>query len=156
MTYPLSTARRSALWCALTLFALSARALGAQTGAVTVRDAWVREAPAGRAVTAAFLVVENSGSAVRQIVKGSTEIAETLELHEMKRDGATMSMSPVKSIEIPAGGKVELRPGGLHLMLFGVKKPLAAGDAVTLKLVLDDGTVLTVPAQVRGMPGMRP
>ncbi|MBM3908119.1 MAG: copper chaperone PCu(A)C [Gemmatimonadetes bacterium] len=122
---------------------------------VTVRDAWIRETPAGRTVTAAFMVLENAGAAARSVVKASAEVAETLELHEMKRDGASMSMSPVKAIEVPAKGNVELRPGGLHVMMFGVRKPLAAGEAVSLVLTLDDGSVVTVPARVRAMPGMQ-
>jgi len=132
---------------------LGATVAAAQSSTVRARDAWVREAPAGRAVTAAFLILENSG-AERAVVRGSTDAAETLELHEMRRDGATMSMAPVKSISIPANGRVELKPGGLHLMLFGVKKPLLDGDSVSLRLQLDDGTTLTVPARVRRPQGM--
>jgi periplasmic copper chaperone A len=133
--------------------AFGAAAAAAQSSTVHARDAWVREAPAGRTVSAAFLVLENTG-AERALVRGSTESAESLELHEMRRDGAMMSMAPVKSIVIPAKGRVELKPGGLHLMLFGVKRPLLDGDSVSLRLQLDDGSTLTVPARVRRPQGM--
>ncbi len=128
--------------------------LGAQAATVTVHDAWVREAPAGRKVTAAFLVAENPGKSPRSIVSATSDAAETVELHEMKQVGSTMEMSPVKSIEVPAGGKTELKPGGLHVMMFGLKKPLAEGDTVMVTLVLDNGTKVNVAAQVRKPKGM--
>jgi copper(I)-binding protein len=128
--------------------------LCAQKATVTAHDAWVREAPAGRTVTAVFVVVENTGKAARSIVSGVTTVADTLELHEMKMVGTSMQMSPVTSIALPAGGKAELKPGGLHIMLFGLKKPLSAGDKVQLTLTLDDGTKVPVTADVRKMGGM--
>lgn len=123
--------------------------LRAQGAAVSARDAWSREAPEGRKVTAVFVTVENKGDVARAIVGGSTDAAESAELHEMKRVGTTMEMSPVQSIALPAHGSAELKPGGLHIMLFGLKKPLAAGDTVRLTLTLDDGTKVAVAAQVR-------
>jgi copper(I)-binding protein len=141
---------------ALTVAGLSASAneLGAQSNPVTARDAWVREAPAGRVVTGVFVTVENSGAAPRKIVSGKASVGDTLELHEMKREGGMMQMSPVREIAVPANGKVELRPGGLHLMLFGLKKPLVPGDTVRVELTLDDGSRVSVAAPVRKMGQM--
>lgn len=146
---------RGALAVAFVALAAPCNPLLAQSATVVARDAWVREAVGGRKVTGAFLVLENTGTAVRSIVSGTADAAETLELHEMVRDGTMMKMSPVKSIEIPAGGKTELRPGGLHLMLFGLKRPLAAGDSIHVTLTLDDGSTLMVTAGVR-KPGAMP
>lgn len=122
--------------------------------AVTVREAWVREAAAGRAVTGAFLILENTSDATRALVRGKASVGDTLELHEMKRENGMMRMSPVPRIDIPAKGSVALRPGGYHLMLFGLKAPLAAGDTVRLTLTFDDGTTAQVKAAVRPMQGM--
>ena len=144
-----------ALVGAVALCTLSTVSVRAQGTAVTAHDAWVREALAGRKVTGIFLTLENKGTAARALVSGSTQVADTLELHEMIRENEMMRMSPVKQIAIPAGGKAELKPGGYHLMIFGVKKPLAAGDTVQVTLTLDDGTKLQVAAEVRKMGGMR-
>ena len=144
---------------ALSLVALTTsptRTLSAQTSSVTVRDAWVREAAAGRAVTGAFLVLENGGDATRALVRGEASVGETLELHEMKREDGMMRMSPVTRIEIPAKGTTELRPGGYHLMIFGLRAPLAAGDTVRLTLTFDDGSTVLVDAAVRSMQGRMP
>jgi copper(I)-binding protein len=131
-------------------------ALAAQGATITVRDAWVREAAAGRAVTAAFMVLENKGETMRALVRGAASVGDTLELHEMVREDGMMRMSPVARIELPARGETALRPGGLHMMIFGLKAPLAAGDSVRLTLTLDDGSIVRVMAPVRSMQGMRP
>ena len=133
---------------------LPAIALSAQTATVTVRDVWVREAAAGRPTTAAFLVLENKGDVVRALLRGTASVGDTLELHEMKRDNGMMRMSPVARIEIPAHGEVALRPGGLHLMIFGLKAPLTVADTVALTLTFDDGKTLSLKAPVRAMQGM--
>ncbi len=124
-------------------------AASAQGATVTVRDAWVREPAPNRKETGAFAVVENAGTETRAIVGATSEVTEKVELHEMKLEGSMMRMSPVAKIEIPAGGKVELKPGSLHLMLFGIKKPLVPGEEVALTIQLDDGTTLSFPAPVR-------
>lgn len=127
----------------------------AQSPALSVHDAWVREPMGGRGMTAAFAIVENTGTAARAIVSATADVAETVELHEMKMVDAMMRMSPVKQIDVPAGGKVELRPGGLHLMLFNLRTTPKAGDNVRLTLTFDDGTTVAVTAAVRKLAGMR-
>lgn len=129
--------------------------LGAEAASIIVQDPWVREPLGERKDTAAFAVVENRGSANRALVSASTDAAEKVELHEMKMVDAMMRMSPVARIDIPAGGKVELKPGGLHVMLFGFKKPARAGDSIDLTLTFDDGSKVTVKAAVRRQEGMR-
>lgn len=130
------------------------RLVSAQQASVTVTDAWLRQPVGNRKTTAVFAVVENKSAEARAVVGGTTDAAEKLELHEMKMDGAMMRMSPVKEIRVPANGKTELKPGGLHIMLFGLKAQPKVGDTVNLSLRLDDGTTVVVAAQVRKMDGM--
>ncbi|GAB1342039.1 copper chaperone PCu(A)C [Gemmatimonas sp.] len=150
-----ATATRWAWLGALSFAVATVPALAAaQASPVVARDAWVREAPAGRAVTAVFLMLQNAGTTARTLVSGRASVGDTLELHEMKRENGMMRMAPVTGIAIPAGASVELRPGGLHLMLFGLKKPLTVGDTVRVQLTLDDKTTVEVAAPVRRMGGM--
>lgn len=127
---------------------------GAQTPTVTVHDAWVREPMGGRNMTGAFAIVENSGATPRAVVAASSDVSDTVELHEMKNENGMMRMSPVKQFDIPARGRLELKPGSFHVMLFDMKKKLADGDRITLTLTLDDGSKVETEAQVR-KPGMR-
>ena len=127
--------------------ALSA-ALAAQAP-ITASDAWVREPVPGRAVTAAFVVLENPGATDLHIVSATADVAGVVELHEMVRSGDMMKMAPVPRITVPAGGKVELRPGGLHMMLFELKRPLKDGDEVELTLKTDTGATIRTKAPVK-------
>jgi copper(I)-binding protein len=121
----------------------------AQTTTVVARDGWVREPVPSRDVTALFVVLENHGRSPRAVVAGTSDEVDRVELHEMKMDGGMMRMSPVKQIDVPADGQTELKPGGLHVMLFGLKKRLSAGESLTVTLMLDDGTKIPVTAIVR-------
>lgn len=140
--------------CAAGAFLAATPAL-AQTPVLTAHDAWAREPMGGRNMTGVFVVVENAGATPRAIVSAATDAAEKVELHEMKNEGGMMRMSPVKRIDVPARGKVELKPGSFHVMLFGIKGTPAAGDTLQLTLTFDDGTTLTTPAQFRRPEGMK-
>ena len=124
-------------------------------GTLTIHDAWVRQPTGDRKEAAAFAVVENSGATTRAIVSVTAEVAEKAELHEMKMMGAMMQMSPVKQIKVPARGKVELKPGGYHVMLFGLKKMPMSGDMVALTFKFDDGSTVSATAPVRQDEGMK-
>lgn len=121
----------------------------AQTAAVTMRDAWVREPMGNRNTTGAFVIVENNTDKPLAIVAASSDISDKVELHEMKNDGGMMQMSPINKIPVPAHGKVELKPGSFHVMLFDMKKKPADGDKITLTLTMDDGSKVTTQAAVR-------
>jgi copper(I)-binding protein len=125
------------------------------TTGITVHDAWVRQPTGDRKDAGAFAVVENGSAATRAIVSASADIADKVELHEMKMTGGMMRMSPVKQIEVPAHGKVELKPGGYHVMLFGLKNTPMAGDTVKLTLIFDDGSTASTTASVRQDAGMK-
>ena len=128
---------------------LTAACATAQTPAVTVRDAWVREPMGGRTMTGAFAVVENAGATPKAIVAASSDISDKVELHEMKNENGMMRMSPVKKMDVPAKGTLELKPGSFHVMLFDVKRKIADGEKISLTFTFDDGSKVTTEAQVR-------
>ncbi len=127
---------------------LLATTVAAQSPLV-VSGAWVREPVPGRPATAAYAVIENSGGTDIQVVAATADIAGTVELHEMIRSGDMMKMAPVKQITVPAKGKVELKPGGLHVMLFDLKQPVKDGDSVTLSFQTSSGETIRTTAPVR-------
>ncbi len=130
------------------------------SGALTVKDAWVRatasEPMAGMEsagqTTGAFMVIDNTtGTAERLIrVEVSPDLVTTVEIHETTIDSnQVMQMRPVDGIDIPAHGSVELKAGSYHVMLIGVKQALNAGDKVPLTLVFESGKQISVEAEVR-------
>ena len=104
---------------------------------VKVEQAWVRPSVPGQQGTGGYMKLTARDS--QKLVGASSPVAGVAEIHEMKMDGDVMTMKPVGALDLPAGRTVELKPGGLHLMLMDLKQPLAAGSRVPLTLVLKDG-----------------
>ena len=120
---------------------------------VTVSDAWVRGTVQGQTATGAFMTLKSPADAVFKRAESAS--ADKVEIHEMKMDGNVMRMKAVLQLEVPAGKPVELGPGGYHVMLLGLKKPLAKGDKVVLKLHFEGrdkkAQVVEVQAAVRDL-----
>lgn len=139
-----------ALIALLTLTATAALA----GGAVTVNDPYVRAVPPGQPNSAAFMGLVNGTGAPRALVSGHSDAAEVVELHTHTMEDGMMKMRRVERISLPAGETVTLEPGGLHVMLIGLKHGLNPGDRIDLTLDLDDGGVLRVQAPVREVQAM--
>lgn len=116
---------------------------------VTVSDEWVRATPPGSRMTAGYLTLHNGASRDITLVAITSPQFERVELHRTTLVDDVARMEKVESLELPAGGQVELAPGGLHLMLIGLRRELGEGDEVLLHLVFDDGWEVEVVAQVR-------
>jgi periplasmic copper chaperone A len=115
---------------------------------LTVSDAWVRNPAIADQPGAAYLVIQNNGAADK-LLSVTSDIAQTIELHESMMSGNMMQMSPVPNIEVPANGKVELKPGGFHMMLIGLTRPLKVGDKVQLTLNFEKAGKIPVTADVK-------
>jgi copper(I)-binding protein len=109
-----------------------------------VKDAWVRGTVAQQTATGAFM--ELSATEDLKLVGVRSPIAGVAEIHEMKMDGGVMKMRPITALELPADRTVELKPGGYHVMLMGLKQPLMEGATVPLTLTVEtrDGKRSTV------------
>jgi copper(I)-binding protein len=157
--------RASAFFIAgfLGLALLTAQARDYKVGSIEVVDPWSRATPKGASVAAGYMKITNNGSTADRLIGGSSEIAPTFEIHEMSMEGGIARMRPVKGgLEIKPGETVELKPGSFHVMLVGLKKPLAAGEHVSAKLVFEKAGPVEVQYDVmaigaapgRDMPAM--
>jgi periplasmic copper chaperone A len=123
-------------------------------GGIAVTNAWTMATPPGAAVAAGYMTISNQAGAAVRLTGGSSAAAQSVEVHNMTMDGGVMQMRPVDGgLEIPANGAVELKPGGLHLMLIGLQRPLAEGESVPVTLTFDDGTRIDAVLAVRAMGG---
>lgn len=151
---------------------------GTQTGGITVRDPWVRAAMmnmagdqsgamgnmqqstpmagmqghgnmGNTAVSAAYMVVVNNSNAADALVKAESDVAQSVELHNVIMENNVMQMRQVEAIEVPANGQVELKPGSYHVMLIGLNRDLKEGDEVVIKLTTRSGKTIEVKAPVR-------
>lgn len=119
-------------------------------GAPSVTDAWIRVPMNATGPAGGFLSIANPGSSADALVGASSDAAAAVEIHETTMaDDGTMGMAPIDRIELPAGGSVELKPGGTHLMLIGLAKPLTAGEKVTITLLFEHAGAVEVTAEVR-------
>lgn len=118
-------------------------------GSIAVSDAYARATAPGQANGAAFLTLSNRSSEPRALIAATSPAAQAVELHTHVQEDGMVRMRRVERIELPAQGSVSLQPGGLHLMLIGLKGDLAPGDQVDLSLTFDDDTEAQVQASVR-------
>ena len=132
---------------ALAAFLLVSCTAEAPAPEIVVEGAWARAAAHGRSSTAVYLTIRNSGGGDR-LVAISSPVGQA-SLHSTSMDGGIMRMRPVESLDVPAGSVVKLVPGGNHVMLTGLKSPLAAGSAVPLELQFERSGGKRVDAAVR-------
>ena len=125
----------------------------ATDAALTMRDAWVKASNEEK--TGAFGVTENQTDADVVIASASTEAASMVELHETVEDpsGEMVMRAKDGGFVVPAGGELVLEPGGDHIMLMGLTGPIAAGEAVAIELVTEDGETLVVEAVAKDFSG---
>ena len=118
---------------------------------VEARAAWVRGTVQGQTTAGAYMELTSGERA--SLVGAESPAARRAEIHEMKMEGNVMRMRAVPRLELPPGKTVELKPGGYHMMLVGLKRPLKKGNLVPirLKVELSDKTVKTIQvmAEVR-------
>jgi periplasmic copper chaperone A len=109
---------------------------GVAQAAVTATDAWVRGTVPAQNTTGAFVVLESSEEA--RLVGVATPAAKNAEIHASEQVDGVMHMHALDALALPAGRRVELKPGGHHIMLLGLTRALAAGDEVPLTLTIED------------------
>lgn len=106
---------------------------------VKITDGHIRLLPPSAPNTGGFVTLENTSKEDINLIKVNGDISKLVELHTLIKDGDIMKMREVSEILISAGKKTYLKPGGLHLMFMGLKKPLKKDQKVMLELIFDNG-----------------
>ena len=118
---------------------------------VDVSEVWARASAGMANAGAAYANLQNRGDAPDRLVSASTPVAGTVELHTMTMEGDVMKMRQIPSIDVAPGATVELKPGGLHVMLLDLKAPLKEGTSFPLTLNFEKSGTKTLQVQVRGV-----
>ena len=177
----ISVRRTTARLVPVLALALVVAACGGGSGGIKVSDPWARNSPMVASAGAAYMVIENSGSAADALIGASSTVAKSTEVHETVEmpagsaapmgsaaasggmgggmespaasggmsTGGMLGMRPVDRVEIPAGGKLELKPGSYHIMLIGLNQELKVGDKIEITLKLEKAGDVKVTAEVR-------
>jgi len=134
-------------------------------GNLKIGHPWARATPKGASVGGGYLKITNTGTAADRLVGGSTDIAGSFEVHEMKMEGSVMKMRPVAGgLEIKPGQTVTLDPSGYHVMFVGLKDQLKQGERFKATLEFAKAGKVDVDFAIEGigaksggdhdMPGM--
>ena len=148
-----------------------------QAGSIQLENAWARRAPAmpagqagghgtgsgggtahggegamahgGGGNGAVYVTITNRSAEPDALVSATTDAATTVELHETVQEGGVMKMRPRPKFEVAGGGRLEMKPGGYHIMLLGLKHDLKPGDTVSVTVTFEKAGRMTVEAPVR-------
>lgn len=140
----------------LLLLAAAATTSTAAEAPVQIVAGHVREMPPGHPVSAAFFTLHNRGEAPLRLVGGRCDCADTVELHHHRHHNGVLRMEAVPEVEVAPGARFVFEPGGYHVMLIGLTRPLRAGDAVTLTLIDAAGQEYRQRLPVERMAGVGP
>jgi len=140
--------------CLLGGLALAASPAGAQT---VVKDPWIRATVGEQSATGLFAEITSVPGG--KLIAANSPVAGVVEIHQMAMEGNVMKMRAVSGLELPAGRPVSLKPGGYHLMLLDLKKPLRMGESVPVTLVVESANgkreSIEIAAPVKQMAGAR-
>jgi len=138
------------------LQALAAWAHTHEKGDIQVRHPWSRATPPGAKVAVGYMEIRNTGTQHDRLLSASTAVAKRVELHVTQREGEVTRMRPAQSFEIPARERFALRPGGPHLMLVDIARPLAKGERFTMTLRFERAGELEIELEVQELGSRHP
>jgi copper(I)-binding protein len=148
MTMTPMTLRSILCAAALTLAGAAAHAHSFKLGDIDIDHPYARVTAAGQPTGAGYLKLDNKGRAEDKLLAARAAVAASVELHSMTMEGNVMRMRQVDGIALPAGGTVELKPGGYHIMFVGLKAPLKAGDKFPMTLKFEKAGEVEVVVNV--------
>jgi copper(I)-binding protein len=156
-------------WLTVLLVVAAAGLTAAQSppsdgGPIWLSQAWARRAPMhagtgampghGQAAGetgngAVYVLIENRGGEADALLGAASDAAATVELHETRLEDGVMRMHPLARVELPPGGRVEMKPGSYHIMLMGLTRDLHPGDVVAVRLRFEKAGERVIEAPVR-------
>ncbi|QQZ28592.1 copper chaperone PCu(A)C [Thiothrix subterranea] len=129
--------------------AAAAPATSTAADSVTVEAPFVRAIPPGQPNSASFMTLVNTSDSDHSVKSAASPVAATVELHTHTNNNGVMEMRQVPQIDVPAKGRTELKPGGLHVMLIGLQQELKVGETAAITLTFEDGSTTTVNAPIQ-------
>lgn len=113
-----------------------------------IQNAYIKATPPGVRTTAAYFKLTNHSAKPLTVVDAQSDVARITEIHQHKMVDGLMTMQKVDSIVVEAGQSVEFKPGGYHIMLINLNKPVTDDEVVNFVLLMADGDAIRVAAEV--------
>ena len=143
------------LAAAFCLAAVTAQAHDYNLGDLKIVHPWARATAPSAPAGGTFFTIVNRG-ATDKLLKAASDVANTVELHTHIKDGEVMRMRQVPEVDIAGGSETKLAPGGLHVMLIGLKGPLKEGATFPMTLTFEKAGSVTIEVQVQGIAASTP
>lgn len=147
-------------WCVALLLVLGQAGLAwphsHEKGDIQVRHPWSRATAPGAKVAVGYMEIRNTGAQPDRLIAASTPVAKRVEMHVTQREGEIMRMRQVKDFEIPARERITLRPGGSHLMLVDITRPLKKGERFPVTLRFERAGELQIEVEVQDIGARKP
>ena len=139
------------LTLSLLLFSLQAFAQGfpKEKAAIEIDEPWARATTPGTTLAAGYMTLRNKSDDRDRLLSVSSPLARKVETHITLKEGDIMRMREVPGYEVPGRGRVELKPGGAHLMFVDIKRPFKAGEKIPVTLSFDKAGEMNVELEVR-------
>lgn len=115
---------------------------------IAAEHAWARATPKSASTGAAFVTLVNNGTSDDRLLGVTSPAAERIKLSSETNDNGVMKMTPLLSLDLHPGAPVVLKPGGIHMMLLGLKQPLREGQSFPLTLTFEKAGVVEVTVSV--------
>ena len=148
------------LWMTLALILsvtdISVSAAEFKFGNLTVETPWSRATPGKARSGVIYLTISNQGDAPDKLVSITTPVATRAEIHRSQMKDGMITMQPFRELTLRPGSSVLLRPGGLHVMLMGLKAPLKRGGTFDMTLTFKNAGPLTVKVRVEKIGARAP
>ena len=127
----------------------------AKVGDIAIDQPWARASLGNAPNSAAYMILQNTGTVPDRLIGGSTPVATQVQLHTHVMEGGVAKMRPVDAIEVAPGQPTMLEPGGAHVMLQGLTQKLEEGTTMPLTLVFEHAGKVTLEVPVEGIMAER-
>jgi len=133
------------------LFILSLLFIGTANAAssLKIENAWSPEAPPVTKVMAGYMKIHNLGGTDVKILSAKSSLFENIEIHLTEMKNGMMRMVKQENLNIKAKDHIELKPGGLHMMLIGKLKPIKSDSVIPLTISFDNGETISINLEVK-------
>ncbi len=118
---------------------------------IELSHVWARASASATGNSAAYVTLHNAGTTADTLIGAATDAAAKAEVHQSKMENGVATMAPVPALEIAPGATVEMKPGSYHIMLLGLKAPLAAGQTIALTLSFEHAGAIQTTAKIESM-----
>jgi copper(I)-binding protein len=122
---------------------------------IVVDHPWARATPAGAKTGAAYMTLINNGSSGDRLVGATTPVADAVQFHSVSEENGVSRMREMRAVDVAPGGKVTFSPGGMHVMMVGLKQPLKEGQSFPLALSFEKAGKVDVMVSVAKVGAMQ-